>query len=79
MFRTNPGTEIPFRPTRTLEIGERIDGWYFTVRQGDFLLFSSASVKDRGEATVQGIKYLDFLNDQDYEIARQQKEKRNGQ
>jgi hypothetical protein len=73
------GQETYQRATRTLEIHQNKEGWYFTVHQGDTFLFQSKEVEDRTVATTQGIGYLDFLNQQDYEIAVSQKGKTNGQ
>lgn len=63
--------------TRILEIhGQDLDGWYFTVHEGNTLLYSSTKEPDRVKVTLQGIKYLDGFNLIDYKLRSISKERK---
>jgi len=67
MFKSSLGVENTVRETRTMEVHHSEYGWYFTVHQGEELLYSSAVNKDRGRITTDGIAYLDKLNRLDHQ------------
>lgn len=77
MYKT-PDMEESLSKTRTMEVHQGEKGWYYTIHQDDTLFLTSGEFSDRGDATREGLGYLDFLNTCDYE-ARQQKGKTNGQ
>lgn len=59
--------------TRTMEVHQGEKGWYYTIHKGIILYLTSGEFLDRGDATREGLGYLDFLNTCDYEARLKKK------